>query len=335
MNELELRAVWSPPLKNLSIRLTTGLHVVLGADADGTASLVELCAGVRSPRRGAVLLDGEPPSSSPRLRRRIASLLPTEEAPVHDDLLQWLGALAELRGFSTERALSLLAFQLAPKRAGASLSSVERRQLALAVALAQPDPPLVTLHEPLAAAGALGRARVVARIQELASQATVLVTTLAVADAQQLGGVLYVMERGVLVRQPEHAWPAALTPGLDARLFIEADAPRELLARLARDPEVGEARYDGAQSIELRGPDLERLALAVSRAAVDAASHVRSLHSIAPDLEAVHGASAGLAHAAYRAAQQPRPSGPRAVEEASPGAPAAAAGPPSPDSTTP
>jgi hypothetical protein len=40
---------------------------------------------------------------------------------------------------------------------------------------------------------------------------------------------------------------------------------------------------------------------------------VRRLQSEAPDLEAVHGASAGLAHAAYRAAQQQRPSGPREI----------------------
>lgn len=349
MSELVLTGVWSPPLKNFSARLGAGLHVVLGADADGTASLIELCAGVRVPRRGVVSFEGERPFASPRLRRRIASLLPVEElsgrassfcpelvpgfaatparqghaetgprgtlngAPgCRASAGEWLRAVAALRGFSPGPALELAALDLALERSVESLSSAERRQLALALALGAPEPPLVALHEPLAASSALSRERVLGRLAELACSAVLLVTTGSVADARQLGGDLYVLERGVLARRHSHAWPSALTPGLAARLWLQADSPRELVAELARQPDVSEARYVD-DHIELRGSDLERLALAVSQAAVKTGVHVRSLRSDAPDLEAVHGASAGLAHAAYRAAQQQRPNGPRPV----------------------
>lgn len=308
MSELTLTAVWSPPLKNFSARLAAGLHVVLGADADGTASLIELCAGVCAPRRGTVALDGERPSGSPRLRRRIASLLSVENLSGKGDVRAWIDDVARLRGIPAERALELAAVDLTLSRPVESLSSAERRRLALVVALAEPEPPLVALHEPLAAAGALSREPVLARMGELAKRAVVLVTTASVEDARQLGGALYVLERGVLARKHEHAWPAALTPGLEARLWIDADSPRELVAVLAQSPEVREARYV-SERIELHGSDLEGLALAVSRAAVTTGVHVRRLQSEAPDLEVVHGASAGLAHAAYRAAQQQRSSG--------------------------
>lgn len=312
MSELTLTAVWSPPLKSFSARLAVGLHVVLGADTDGTASLIELCAGVRAPRRGAVALDGEHPSSSPRLRRRIASLLPIEDLSGSGDVQAWLEAVAQLRGAPAQRRLELSPVEITLTRPLAGLSSAERRRLALAVALNEPEAPLVALHEPLAAAGPLSREAVLARLAERAARAVVLVTTASVEDARQLGGTVYVLERGVLVRQHGHPWPSALTPGLGARLWIDTDSPRELVAALASSPDVREARYV-SERIELQGDDLERLALAVSQAAVTAGVHVRRLQSEAPDLEAVHGASAGLAHAAYRAAQQQRPSGPRAL----------------------
>jgi ABC-type multidrug transport system ATPase subunit len=312
LSELTLTAVWSPPLKNFSATLPTGLHVVLGGDADGTANIIELCAGVRLPRRGVVAVDGEQPGASPRLRCRIASLLPVETTSGRADVRAWLHDVAALRGLAVERIVELAAVALSLTRPLDSLSSAERRHLALLVALAEPQPTLVALHEPLAAAGALSRELVLTRIGELVHQAVVLVTTASVEDARQLGGTLYVLERGVLARKHEHAWPTALTPGLEARLWIDADSPRELVAALAQSPDVREARYV-SERIELHGGDLERLAMAVSRAAVSTGVHVRRLQSEAPDLEAVHGASAGLAHAAYRAAQQQRPSGPRTI----------------------
>jgi hypothetical protein len=124
-------------------------------------------------------------------------------------------------------------------------------------------------------------------------------------DARRFGGALHVLERGVLVRKVAHAWPGAITPGLEVCLVVDCDSPRKLLAALAQLPGLEQAHYDTRHGgrLELRGPDLEALALGVTRAAVAAAVGIRALRVAAPDLEVVHGASAGLAHAAYRAAQ--------------------------------
>jgi hypothetical protein len=152
---------------------------------------------------------------------------------------------------------------------------------------------------------------VLERIQQLGARAPVLLTTRSAEDARRLGGQLLVLERGVLVREPRHAWPSAVTPGLRVELWLESAAPRRLLAELLGSPEVERASFDAQQGgrILVVGADLERLALAVARAALAARVELRSLRAASPDLAAVHGASAGLAQAAYRAAQSTRRGG--------------------------
>lgn len=307
MSLLELRGLWSPPLKNLSASFGTGVHVVLGGDADGSADLIELCAGVRRPRRGGILLDGAAPSESPDTRRRIGSLLPLEDWHATGDVRRWAGEVGALQGFDLLPTLTQLWPDLELGRDVRSLSSGERRELSLAAALAVPEPQLLALHEPLGSSGAASES-VLARILTLAERTPVVIATSSVADARRLGGQLSVLERGVLVRSPESAWPDAVTPGLRVELWVEADAPRRLLAELATAEDVEQVQFDArlGDRLRLSGSDLERLSVAVARAAERAQVQLRSLGVNAPDLHAVHGASAGLAEAAYRAAQSSR-----------------------------
>ncbi|MEY2934970.1 MAG: hypothetical protein RL033_5719 [Pseudomonadota bacterium] len=310
MSQLELSAVCSPLLKNVSGSFGPGIHIWLGAEPDGTADLIELCAGVREPRRGRLQLNGEQPAASPQARRNIASLLPSEDGELAGDVAHWIDQLAALRGFDALAAVRRYCPQLEPRRLLVSLSPAERRELALAGALGQPEPQLVALHEPLAAAGSAGSS-VCERIQQLAERAPVLLTTRSAEDARRLGGQLLVLERGILVRDARDAWPSAVTPGLRVELWLECDAPRRLLAELLSSPEVERATFDAQQAgrVQVVGADLERLALVVSRAALAARVELRSLRASSPDLAVVHGASAGLAQAAYRAAQTARRGG--------------------------
>jgi ABC-type multidrug transport system ATPase subunit len=308
---LELRGLWSPPLKNLSATFGAGVHVVLGGEGDGSAELIELCAGVRRPRRGSILLDGAAPSDSPDARRRIGSLLPLEDWQTAGDVRRWAGEIGALHGFDLSAALQQSWPDLALGREVGTLSSATRRELSLAAALALPEPQLVALHEPLGSSAA-ARERVLARIVVLAEHCPVVITTSSVADARRLGGQLSVLERGVLVRSPESPWPDAVTPGLRVELWVETDAPRRLLAELATTEDVEGVQFDAqlGDRLRLAGSDLERLSVAVARAAERAQVQLHSLGIEAPDLHAVHGASAGLAEAAYRAAQSSRRSPP-------------------------
>jgi len=310
VSQLELTWVCSPVLKNLSGSFGPGLHVLVGAELDGTADLIELCAGVRLPRRGRLKLDGEAPGSSPELRRRIASLLPNESWAAEGDVQRWLGHVGALHGFDASASVARLQPQLGLARPLASLSSSERRELALATALAQPEPKLVALHEPLAAAAGASSA-VLERIGALARSVPVLLTTRSIEDARRLGGQLSILERGILVRELPDAWPGAVTPGLRVELWVECDAPRRLLAELLQSSHVERAAFDArfVTRLQVLGSDLEQLAQAVTRAALATRVELRMLRAASPELAEVHAASAGLAQAAYRAAQTARRGG--------------------------
>jgi ABC-2 type transport system ATP-binding protein len=307
VSELVFEHVWADPLKDVSLRASGGLHVLLGDEADGCGALVELCAGVRAPRRGRVALDGELPIASPRCRRRIASLLPVEP-PIAGagDVRRWLADLAPLRGGSPEAVLERCS--VAADRPLRSLAGAERRELACWLALAQDDAALVVLHDPFSACGAGQRGRLLERIAELGRAAIVLVTTPSIADARSLGGSFQRLDRGLLGPTLEGAGAHGAWHGVaGASLTLEADAPRALVAALANEPDVHELRYDEPSGRVLLGADdLGRLASAVARAIVSSGVDIRSLRAGADDLDALRAAASAMndaAGAAYRAAR--------------------------------
>jgi len=305
MSRLTLERVTAPPLGNLSLSLDLGVHVVLGHEQDGTARLIELAAGVATPASGSVLYDGSEPAAAPELRSQIASLLHDEPPLGHGTIGALLTTLDALRGPAQAETLQRIGYEPARERGLETLDAGERRALALAAALSHPAPKIVALHEPLEAAHGLPLERVLERLQELAAGAVVLITTRSSADARRLGGTLYILERGAIVRSPAHAWPAELTPGSRPRFAVDCDAPRALLAELAREPSLDALQYDAEHAprrVLVQGHDVEALALTLMNASQRAGVTIESLRLVTDDLELVHGASAGLVRAAYEAA---------------------------------
>jgi ABC-2 type transport system ATP-binding protein len=330
VSSVALAGVFSPPLNGTSIELDAGLHVVLGTELDGTAELVALVAGVAAPRRGRVSVAGQDPRSTPALRRRIGALLATEELPPGTTVSAALGlslrARADRRG-----ADELLASAGLPKwgpRRTDSLSTTDRRRIALALALSITDRAVLALHEPLVAA-ASERARVREQIAERAAAgACVLATTASPRDADDLGGTLLLLERGRFVRRPGEPLATELSPGTPPVLRVRTADPRRLAAELAGDPALTRLEYSAGPESELcvHGPDPDALALAVARAARRAQVPVLGIACVLPRLEIVRAASEGLTRAAlesaqraaYEAAQRPVP---RAAEQPPPNPP--------------
>lgn len=305
MSRLTFERASLPPLSNLSLSLEHGLHVVLGHEQDGTARVIELAAGVASPTSGYVRCDGLAPDSTPELRRQSASLLLDEPALGRGTVGEFLDLLAALRGSAHAEALQRLGYEPARARGLETLDASERRALALAAALAHPAPRIVALHEPLEAARSLSQERVLERLQELAAGAVILISTRSSEDARRLGGTLYILERGALIRSPAHAWPAELTPGSQPRFAVDCDAPRVLLAELAREPTLDALEYDAEHAprrVLVQGRDVEALALTLMSAAQRAGVTLESVRLLTSDLQLVHSASSGLVRAAYEAA---------------------------------
>jgi ABC-type thiamine transport system ATPase subunit len=300
MSELVLERVWAATLKNVSLRASTGLSVIIGAESDGSGVLVELCAGVREPRRGRIVVGSARPSASGECRRSIASLLPDEVGGQRGDVRGWLAELAPRIGFELGAVLAWS--DVDPARALSTLNGAERRELALGIALAHPRPSLLVLHEPLGACAAARRERLLTRLIELASVCPVLIATASVADARRIGGATYLLDRGLLDARPDAGWPGILTPELAACLEVEADAPRGLVAALAQQPDVRELSYDERRGgrVLVRGGSLEELALASARAAVSASVDIRLLRAHTEDLGAARAAASAATDAAVQ-----------------------------------
>jgi ABC-type ATPase involved in cell division len=223
------------------------LIVIEGASASGKSTLLELAAAGRMPDRGAVWFAGRNTASLQRaslpfVRRNIGyctsdPLLLLEETALANIVI----ALA-VRGESPSRAEQLARGALAQVLAGdlenrkvVSLSSGQRRLVALARAVAGP-PPLVVADEPAAGVGNEARAIVVRALTTARnSGAAVLAATADATLAEQLvqeGGRRIHLDQGRIAGAPAIGLVPAFTP---SPLIAEKGQPRVITLEIQDD----------------------------------------------------------------------------------------------------
>lgn len=309
MSALEFFDVWHGALRAATFRLEGGLNVALGTPADGARELVDLAAGAVRPRRGRVTLDGVAPHSTPALRRRIGALLAEEQLLPARTLAESLARALELRGEDEHKdVLGSLGLGAWATRPVAPFTARERRSAALALALATPEPALLALYEPLGDVDAQARSPVRERLAAWAGRSTcVLVVTSSVRDAVALGGALWLLGRGRLVRAPSTATPAEVAPGAPAHFVVRAAEARRLATRLCGEPEVAGVEWDDqrmAHELHVHGDEPNDLALAIARAARAENVAITAIHPVLPSLEIVRAANVGALQAAYERGYQ-------------------------------
>jgi oleandomycin transport system ATP-binding protein len=220
-----------------------------------------------------------------------------------------------LRGAPTSsEALAAFALSHWADRKLASLARWETRALDLVLALGTIEPLALVLTEPGADIAPFDRQVLRAKLWNAAEHgASVIVVTASMSDAIELAGTIHLFERGRIARWVPVDETGALLPGRGLELRLEVDLPRLLVAALADEPSVIGIDWDEQRHrslLSIRGADLDRLALAVARAAAASGANVRSIAPVAPQLDEVRAAASGLALAAYHAAYQhsaPRP----------------------------
>jgi ABC-2 type transport system ATP-binding protein len=314
------RAFHLPPL---DFWLGPGLHAVVGAPSDGTAVIAKLVGGIEPPVYGEVVVAGRAPSRHPDLRARIGVSLETPMLPAARHVSDLLRRVDALRGDAAATG-TLAQFGLAhwADRRLADLPRRDLRALELLIAVSTREPVALALTEPGVDMSPLHRPALRAALAHAADQgACVIVATASMEDAVELCRTIHVLERGNIVRWVPVEEAGALAPGRSVALRVEVDLPRLLVATLADDPAVigiDWDQQDHRSTLSVRGGDLDRLALAVARAATAAGANVRSIAPVAPGLDEVRAAASGLAlaayHAAYRsyAAPSPAPASPLA-----------------------
>ncbi|MCC6217517.1 MAG: hypothetical protein IT376_21850 [Polyangiaceae bacterium] len=303
---VSVAGVSDDPLVGVDLQLGPGLHVVLGRRTDGADVLVDRVAGVRAPRRGRVRVLGADPHRRPAVRRRMGVLLPAEV----------------LSGDSTVEAAVELAVASRGARGGAR-AALERaglghlasarcsrldawscRAVVLALALADPLPEVLVLHEPLAY-GADRVRSTLARLREAARRGVcALVVTSSPVDAARLGAPVTLLLGGRVVRSIPQPLGVGAAPGATELLVTSTDA-RALLAALATDSAVGRVALDATAGgrLTVAGPDRALLGLALARAALASGARLVRVEPRIPTLAEAAAAAAGLARGAWEAAR--------------------------------
>jgi ABC-2 type transport system ATP-binding protein len=290
----------------VNVALYAGLQAIVGTPADGMLDIATLVSGITPRRTGVVKVLDRDPARDPSLRGRIGATFAEPQLPSFARVID-LFALRPPGGASGTDMLARFGLGHWPGRRGSSLSRRELRALELVLALSVPSPIAIVLTEPTVDMSDIDREAVTRALAASADAgACVVVVTSSVSDAIEIAPLIHLIEAGRLVRSVRADETGALVPGRGVTLKIEADLPRLLAASLADDPAVTGIDWDQAQKSILlaRGENVDELALAVARAAVSSGATVRSISPIAPGLDEVRAATAGLASAAYQAAFQ-------------------------------
>lgn len=292
-------------LVDASLQAVSGVHVLLGAEADGTSLVAGLVTGRLTPRAGLVEVEGRSPArSAPYLAA--LGLEPSLPDELSGDECRALAA--DLRGPFSPGEDPFAALGVSSHRSTrlGRLPSDTRRAVELAIALASAARVLV-LEEPFRglAPPAARRLEAVLRARARAGT-TALVTTASPREALALGDRVTLVDRGALVPVGD---PLVLLSGREpARLVVTLGAPDDpdAVSRL-----VGELRASGAPTrldldgarLTVEGPDLAALAAALTRALGASGARVRGVEPVAARLGVL---PATLASAVARAAAPPR-----------------------------
>jgi nitrate/nitrite transport system ATP-binding protein len=209
-------------LLNINLQVERGEFVaIVGYSGAGKSTLVSLIAGLLSPDRGSVLLDGKP-VTGPGPDRAVVfqnySLLPWLN--VFDNVLL---AVAEVfpqwpdqqKRQYTEKYVSMVSLWPARHKRPAELSGGMRQRVAVARALAM-DPQILLMDEPLGALDALTRATLQDEIEHIRER-----------DQKTVVMITNDVDEGILLADriiPLSAGPSAM---LGPSVRVELDRPRD------------------------------------------------------------------------------------------------------------
>ena len=213
-------------LEGVTLGLSGGEIVVIeGSPASGKSTLLEVAAAARTPERGAVWFAGRNTAtlqraSLPFVRRNIGYYTADALLVLEDSALANVMSALAVRGESLVAAesgalaaLALVRAQDLATRQVASLSSGQRRLVALARAVAGP-PPLVVADEPAAMLGETARAVVISALVTARDQGAAVLAATADsvwADALVSAGARKIhLAEGSIVGAP----PVGLVPPL-------------------------------------------------------------------------------------------------------------------------
>jgi len=206
---------------NLALK-RPGIVGLVGANGAGKTTLLRTIAGFERPTSGRVWVNGREPHSDPATISRDVAFV-SQASPLFGGLtaIDHVQVAASMRpGYDGADAMARLKRHSVPLRRGASkLSSGERMQVALALALAK-RAPIVLLDEPFAPLDPLARRAVIRDLKTYSKAvgALVLISSHDIYDLAQAVTRILVMVSGRIVLDDDVARSA------DGRVVAAVDA---------------------------------------------------------------------------------------------------------------
>jgi ABC-2 type transport system ATP-binding protein len=278
-------------LNEVSLTVSPGVTGLLGPNGAGKTSLMRIVIGLMRESSGTIRVLGERPWNNPRLAVRIGY------CPEHDGFYEWMTgrefvtALARLRGVpdgaaAAGEALERVRLTDVCDRKIRTYSRGMRQRLKLAQALAH-QPEMLVLDEPLTGCDPLVRAELIALIKSIAAEGrSVLVTSHVLHEIESLTRTIAVIHRGRLVAEGEVSEIRGLIDRHPHTVKVRTDRPRDLAARLAREPEVVEIRFEEG-AVWLRTPKPDAFYAKLPGAALETGCAVEEITSPDDNLESV------------------------------------------------
>ena len=179
---------------------------LLGPSGSGKSTALRLIAGLDTPTRGTVLLDGQDVTKTPAEKRGVAMVFQRPLLFPHLSVIDNVGFAARAAGLSrrdsraaSERYLELVQLADLAHRSVAAISGGQAQRVALARALAA-EPKVLLLDEPFSALDTVLRSDMYALLQIIRDQIapTIVLVTHDLAEAAVVADSVAVLIDGVL-----------------------------------------------------------------------------------------------------------------------------------------
>lgn len=247
-------------LNDVTVTLRPGITAILGPNGSGKSTFLRLAVGLLRPHAGSVRVLEQDPWDNPRLMRRIG-YVPDGPVPWPERTglacVERVAALANVTSAAAAKALADLGLSEAQDRPSGTYSHGMAQRLKLAMATVH-DPELLILDEPVVGTDPLARRDILHRLQGLAQAGkTVVLATHVLADVDQIGGDLLLLDHGRLVAHGSQSEIRDLLDQVPRTIRIGTADPRLLGRQLwGMESVLSVEHEDGAVTVRTRQPAL-------------------------------------------------------------------------------
>lgn len=223
-------------LDQVSLTFEPGIYGLLGPNGAGKSTLMNIITGNRRPTAGQVTWEGKEIQSLKAQYRSILGYAPQQQG-LYDSFTgrRFLSYMAALKGITgkeqpeeIKRVLSYVNLSEAADRAVGTYSGGMKQRILIAQAMLG-NPKLLILDEPTAGLDPKERVRIRQRIEALAGERIILVSTHVVSDIEPIAKEIILIKQGRILDQGtvEGLCRKYMTEEAQEKSVCVAEAPRE------------------------------------------------------------------------------------------------------------